>query len=1429
MVDLYAFAGGEVVVNTTRVRDQRYSRIGHLADGGYVVSWQSFAADGTADVYFQRYDSSGVAQGSETLANSTSVWSQITPSVTGLAGGGFVVTWEAYDRNSDTSHGVFMQRYDAAGVAQGGETQVNTIADGSNGNMQPVVTALTGGGYVVTWTSYEDTSYDVYTQRYDASGVAQGGHVRVNSYLPGTQFYPATTAMADGGYVVAWESFLQDGSDGGIYVQRFDASGAPQGVETRVNTTTLYGQLFPDIAALNDGSYVVTWQSTIAVNQTGTFQVDVYAQHYGANNLPIGGETLINSYTAGNQQNTAITALATGGYVITWQSPLEDGSGLGVYAQFFDANGVAQGSEIRVNSTTAGDQDMPQVTSLVDGSVVFTWEGAGNGYDIYTQRIVPSAAPTAVVLSSSTIYEADVSGIALITVSTVGALNAGSTLSLIGDSSGAFSLSNGALSLTDPTRLDHETAGTVNLTIRSTDANGHSFDQALVLTVADSSDETRFAPGAEQLVNTATTGDQSLSAGAALAGGGYVVVYAGATSNVGTTPDVLMQRYDENGNKLGGEVTVNTATLHVQTAPSVAALSDGGYVVAWQSNAVDHGLGSSGISIQRYDANGVAQGGEVVVDSPIGGDIVPSVTGLTGGGFVVTWSENHLGGGNGLGIFAQRYDASGTAQGAKIAVNSYFGAFEGPSVVAATSSGGFVIAWQSANEDGSSNGIYMQRYDASGVAQGGETRVNTTTLDSQEQPAIVALSGGGYVVAWASHGQDGDGYGIYMQRYDNSGTALGGETLVNSHIAGDQTQPSLTALASGGYAVTWTSAGEDGSGQGIYMQRFDANGVAQSSETLINAVTAQDQSDSAVIGLAGGNIVTLWSDNSLVGGDSSGLAVKMRELLAQDVPMGVDLNGAAAGLGNAFTFTAHDAATAMAPNALVTDGPGNLKGGVVYVSFVSGSSSDDQIVILNQGNGAGQISSSGGTLYYGGVAVGTVSGGADGAALLVNFTSYAANEATLQALLRAIAFANAAATPTYADRVVQFDIGDGHGGAYSGGLSVTIGVASGAAPAVASDDANATTANAAIIGASVLGNDHDSDGPALQVGAVNGSAANVGTQITLASGALLTLRADGSYDYNPNHAFDSLTTVSGATNSSASDSFTYTLVGGNTATVTVTVNAAPGSASHALGSAGNDTMTGSGSADYFDLSQGGNDSASGGDGNDAFFMGAALTAADHLDGGVGSNDQIALQGDYSGGNKLVLGANTIAGIEVMTALAGFSYDITSNDGNVAAGATLAIYASTLGAGDSFTFNGSAETDGKFLVYGGLGADTITTGAGSDGIYFGRDGRFNPATDHVDGGGGSDQLALEGDYTVTISNASVTNVELLSLLDGLATHSHYNITLADDWTAAGQTHIVYGVVVRDGFTLDASAESDGNLTVYGGLGNDTITTGAGNDW
>jgi hypothetical protein len=382
---------------------------------------------------------------------------------------------------------------------------------------------------------------------------------------------------------------------------------------------------------------------------------------------------------------------------------------------------------------------------------------------------------------------------------------------------------------------------------------------------------------------------------------------------------------------------------------------------------------------------------------------------------------------------------------------------------------------------------------------------------------------------------------------------------------------------------------------------------------------------------------------------------------------------------------------------------------------------------------------------------------------------------------------------------------------------------------------SATTDENSIVTFAVLANDTDVDGGPKDVVVIDGVSVVAGDSVTLASGAIVTLNADGTLSYDPAGKFGYLITAAtaattGAVNTSATDSFDYALNGGLSATVTVTVNGLTSADDHLNGDGGDNIITGTTGVDYFDLSQGGTDTVSGGGGNDAFFFGAAFTADDRVDGGTGANDQIGLQGDYTFGNALVLGPDTITGVEVIAVLPGYSYDITTDDGNVAAGQTLSIYATTLGPADYFIFNGSAETDGKLMVYGGFGADTITTGAGNDGIYFGRDGRFDPSNDHVDGGAGTnDQLALDGSYTVTISGANVVNVEVLALLDGtVSIHADYDVTLADDWTAAGETHTVYGVTVRDGFILDGSAESDGNLIVYGGKGDDSITTGAGDD-
>jgi serralysin len=271
---------------------------------------------------------------------------------------------------------------------------------------------------------------------------------------------------------------------------------------------------------------------------------------------------------------------------------------------------------------------------------------------------------------------------------------------------------------------------------------------------------------------------------------------------------------------------------------------------------------------------------------------------------------------------------------------------------------------------------------------------------------------------------------------------------------------------------------------------------------------------------------------------------------------------------------------------------------------------------------------------------------------------------------------------------------------------------------------------------------------------------------------------------------------------------------------------------NAIGGAGNDTIIGN-AADNRIEGRGGNDSLYGMEGNDAFYFTTDFNALDHVDGGNGNNDQIGLQGDYTGANALVLGAGTMTGVEAIVVLPGFSYDITMNDGNVAAGGLLKVQATQLAAGQSLHFNGSAETDGSFLTFGGNGDDNFTGGAKDDGFYFGPN-QFTGA-DIVNGGGGTnDQLGLDGDYgsvgSPFVLGTNVTNVEVVVLLAGPAgTPNHFNVTTSDGFVGASQTETIFGLQTSTGFTFDGSHEHDGAFKVYGGSGNETVTGSDGDDW
>src|SRR4051794_16957070 len=111
---------------------------------------------------------------------------------------------------------------------------VNTTTENSQGISS--VTGLVDGGFVVTWSSLDGSDKGVYGQRYNADGSPVGSEFQINTYINSDQNLPVVTGLADGGFVVTWVNVLQDGSSYGVFGQRYNADGSPAGSEFQINT-----------------------------------------------------------------------------------------------------------------------------------------------------------------------------------------------------------------------------------------------------------------------------------------------------------------------------------------------------------------------------------------------------------------------------------------------------------------------------------------------------------------------------------------------------------------------------------------------------------------------------------------------------------------------------------------------------------------------------------------------------------------------------------------------------------------------------------------------------------------------------------------------------------------------------------------------------------------------------------------------------------------------------------------------------------------------------------------------------------------------------------------------------------------------------------------------------------------------------------------
>jgi len=406
--------GSEFRVNTYAASDQSLPAIASDAPGDSVVTWQSFDQDGNNyGVYAQRYSAAGVAQGGAFQVNTYTTSAQGTPSVAMDAAGEFVIVWQSYGEDG-SGYGIYGKRYNAAGVEQaplagvtrgaGNEFQVNTYTTGAQSN--PKVAMDSAGDFVITWQSNgEDGSgLGVYAKRYNAAGVEQappagvmrgaGNEFLVNTYTTGTQENPTVAMDSAGDFVIAWDSFDQDGSNYGVYAQRYSAVGVALGGEFQVNTYITNVQDLPSVAMDATGDFVIVWQS---FGEDGS-DFGIYAKRYNAAGVEqaappgvargSGNEFQVNTYTPGNQDNPRVAMDSAGDFVVAWQSDAEDGSGYAIESRQYDPAGIAVTGERLANTYTAGNRINPCLAMDSASDVLAAWQSYGqdtSGYGIYAQ------------------------------------------------------------------------------------------------------------------------------------------------------------------------------------------------------------------------------------------------------------------------------------------------------------------------------------------------------------------------------------------------------------------------------------------------------------------------------------------------------------------------------------------------------------------------------------------------------------------------------------------------------------------------------------------------------------------------------------------------------------------------------------------------------------------------------------------------------------------------------------------------------------------------------------------------------------------------------------------------------------------------------------------------------------------------------------
>ncbi len=827
--------------------------------------------------------------------NQTVAGNQFAPSVSMDLDGDFVVTWTSYgqDRNGTGygfgqggQNGIFARRFTADGNPMNAETFTESYISGN----APLVVADVGS----TASELQVPDDFIVTSLTVTLDVT---HPRVSD-LTLTLYPPGQNPFA-GGAGITLASGL--GGNGRNYAGTTFSDSASTPITAALPPFT---GTFQPVGALNSLAGIRaqgTWQLVVTDAATGQVgQLNGWSLSFRGV-VEAGDEFQVNRFADGNQQFSRVSMNGAGDFIIAWESFQDDSvrlgtpSDYGIYAQRYVrrellstqafATGGAIGSQFRVPFTKAGDQRYPGVALDSGGDFVVVWSGRGDNSGgvvdnpgVFQRRFSSTADTGAPIVTGVVHITNEVQRLTITGAPTSGSFS----LLLAGKTYGPFSYTP-----SDATSLAAamQAALSADFTVAVSATSSTEFDFQFSGTDSATNIPTIQVTGA-----TFTGGTNPAAVATTEVPGGTDVV---------TERDVVEQavqrlvvRFSEQLSVAGGITGLNSVINpeNWAIARNGVLLSDSIVSITFGFNeAATQGLGpASGKweAVVTFDANTSQAGLQPLLDGEYILAVLPAVRDLQGNPLDGNF-DGAPGGTFNRNFFIQIPPPTGDGE---TRVNTTIPPVqrfepESASTIAMDADGDYVVVWTSAGQDGDGDGVYFQRFSANGTPLGPETLAAQTTLGNQNHGNVALDADGDFIITWTGYGQIGDGPtsgNVYARRFASNGTPLGDELLVNSFTVGSQKWSNVAVDVLGDFVVTWSSYGQDGSGYGVYAQRYNSSGGKEGGEFRINQVTAGSQRFSDVAMDADGNFVVTWTAS---GQDGSGDAVLVRAYSASGTPL----------------------------------------------------------------------------------------------------------------------------------------------------------------------------------------------------------------------------------------------------------------------------------------------------------------------------------------------------------------------------------------------------------------------------------------------------------------------------------------------------------------------------------------------------------------